>query len=509
MIDLDSASKAELNEIVQECYVDRKFACKILFPELFELPFSEKIHDKIFDMIQSGVQKGAIAAPRGIGKTSIVNIAIPGTEILFRTSKFIVPVSATNTLAVMQSENLKFELKSNDNIRKLFGNLESRQFSKEQWTANNFEDSRFPGTCVMPRGAGQQVRGLNYFGMRPDFLIVDDLEDPEQTDSEEQRAKKLKWFYADLLKTVPRYKKDWRVFVIGTILHEDSLLNNLLESPDWESELLELCDDNLESHWPEFIPTADIKKDYAEHERLNMLDVWYRENRNLPGVRGLSGFDAKDWVEYNELDPNDDFHKRGHLPTAVIVDPAKTVTLNSAESAIVCVSVDVEQGVLWWRETLGLKLHPDELYDVAHDMAVRRNADIIAVEETSLNEFITKPFTDLLARRGWRGQFLPLKARGKKEERIRALVPYSRQGQMRFNKGSCERLKAQLLGFPRSKLVDVSDAAAYVVKLMEEGHLEIGFLSDDQYNSPDTIAAELRLLDRLDRQPAIDSFRII
>ena len=139
----------------------------------------------------------------------------------------------------------------------------------------------------------------------------------------------------------------------------------------------------------------------------------------------VNGYDAGDWTGYDENDPLDDFHARGHLPTAVIVDPAKTVTMHSAESAIVGVSVDTEQNLLWWRQTLGLKIHPDELYDMAADMAIRINADVIAVEVTSLHEFITQPMKDHLATRGWKGEFIELHATGKKEDRIMSLVSYS------------------------------------------------------------------------------------
>jgi|APSaa5957512576_1039674.scaffolds.fasta_scaffold09008_2 hypothetical protein len=509
-MDISSASKAELKEIAYECMNDRKFACKTLFPERFELPFSEAIHDKIFDMIKSGVKKGAIAAPRGIGKTSIVNIALPATELLYRESKFIVPVSATASSAVMQSESLKWELRSNPIIKGLFGNMESAEypFNKELWTAANFEGQRFPGTGVMPRGAGQQIRGLNYYGMRPDFIIVDDLEDPQKMDSEEQRKKKLKWFYADLLKAIPRHKP-WRIFVIGTILHEDSLLNNLLESPDWESEMLELCDEKNVSNWPQFISDKEVQEEYDEHNRLNMLDVFYREYRNLAGADGLNGYDAGDWTDYDENDPLDDFHARGHLPTAVIVDPAKTVTMHSAESAIVGVSVDTEQNLLWWRQTLGLKIHPDELYDMTADMAIRINADVIAVEVTSLHEFITQPMKDHLATRGWKGEFIELHATGKKEDRIMSLVSYSRQKRMRFNKGMCERLKGQLLAAPRAKLVDVSDAAGYITKLMAEGQMEFGLRDMGDYDSSETIQAEMDEIGRFDSEEPLQSFRII
>lgn len=505
--DITTASKAEVKDIMAECINDRALACKVLFPERFELPFSEKIHGKIFDMINSGVQRGAIAAPRGIGKTTVVNVAIPATEILFRSAKYIVPISATNTMAVQQSESLKWELMTNERIKKLFGNMQSNMFSKEQWTADNFrDDPRFPGTGVMPRGAGQQVRGMNYYGVRPDFIIVDDLEDPQHMDSEDQRLKKKTWFNADVRRAVARYKKDWRIFVIGTILHEDSLLNGLLESPDWESEMLELCDDDLVSNWPAYMSDADVKREYDEAVRDNMVDVFYRENRNLPGAKEAAGFKADDFMQYNESDITDPFHRIKDMPTAILIDPSKTVKMESAETGITGVGFDTIGNGIYVRDSLGLKLHPDEIYDVAIDMAFRLKADVIAVEVTSLNLFITNPLKNRMKERGYYGQLIELKAVGKKEDRIRAMVKYYRQHQVYHNTSRCGPVESQLLSFPRGRRVDVIDALAYFIPLMEDGELEFGPADwDEENDDPELEYAELEE----DYDPVVEYERII
>ncbi|MEM6852801.1 MAG: hypothetical protein AAF593_00145 [Planctomycetota bacterium] len=59
---------------------------------------------------------------------------------------------------------------------------------------------------------------------RPSLIIGDDLEELEQTMSDEQRRKTLDWFHKTLMKTGTL---ETNVVVIGTILHYDSLLANL------------------------------------------------------------------------------------------------------------------------------------------------------------------------------------------------------------------------------------------------------------------------------------------
>ena len=159
----------EIEELMAQCYSSTKVAANVLFPERVTRAFTS-IHEQLFQLLDDDKhQKVVIAAPRGFGKTTLNTIIYPAKKILFREKRFIMPVSATATSAQTQGENLKRELLSNVDIARLFGPMKSQIFSKEQWvTANDI--------MVMPRGAGQQVRGQLYKSHRPDLIIVDELE---------------------------------------------------------------------------------------------------------------------------------------------------------------------------------------------------------------------------------------------------------------------------------------------------------------------------------------------
>jgi hypothetical protein len=216
------AEDQALQDVLVSCYRSTRMSCKALFAERFNLPFSS-LHEQIFTILDDdSIQLAAIAAPRGFGKTSIVNLAYPAKKILFKEKHFIVPISCTATQAVMQSENLKRELLQNPAIVELFGSLKSDTFSKECWITQT-------GIMILPRGAGQQVRGILHMHYRPDLIICDDLENSESVMNDELRQKLKEWFFADVCNSVNRSKKDWKIIVIGTILHEDSLLANLIE----------------------------------------------------------------------------------------------------------------------------------------------------------------------------------------------------------------------------------------------------------------------------------------
>lgn len=506
MIELSTASSNDLKDILADCFNSTAVLAKTLFPERFELPFAEKIHNKIFEIIDDwSIQRCAIAAPRGCGKTSITNLVVPARNILFRESKYIVPVSCTSTQAVQQSESLKYELMTNEDIVRLFGSMKSGEFSKEQWRAENGwtpEGSNrvFPGTGVMPRGAGQQIRGLLYLGFRPDLIIVDDLEDPENIDSEEMRLKKRRWFFADLCKAIARYKKDWRIIVLGTILHQDSLIARLLEDPDWESVTLELCDDNLKSNWPEFMSDKEIKREYDEAKRQGMIDVFYRENRNMAVSKETAGFKAEYFKYYEEGE--EDLNNDPNSVTVVIIDPAKTVKMESAETGIVGWTCNMLNQKMYVRDCIGEKLYPDQVYDEALKMAERLNAQAIGIEVTSLEEFILQPFKNEMLRRGLHFEVIELKARGGqggkgkgKEMRVRSLVYVYRQGLVYHNESACVALESQLLSFPHAKRWDLMDAAAYIIEILEKGLMYMS-PKEGEEESADSIEAEYLALEK-------------
>lgn len=445
----------DIEDVMAQCFASTKIAAKTLFPDRVSRPFTS-IHDVLFDLMDDPTkQKVCIAAPRGFGKTTLNTIIHPAKKILFQEKHFIMPVSATASSAVAQGENLKRELLSNVDIIRFFGPMKSDVFSKEQWvTANDI--------MVMPRGAGQQVRGQLYKNYRPDLIIIDDLETTEGTASEDQRKKLKEWFYSDLCNCVDRSKNDWKIIMIGTVLHEDALLVELLDDPEWHSVRLEICDDNFNSHWPDFMSSEACKTLYNEYKAKGQADVFFREYRNLP----ISTEDATFKTDYFQDYADSDLKGR-FLKYVVIVDPAKTVQMHSADSAIVCWAVDQDGRKLYFVDCVAGKFRPDDLYNEMFDMVERWKATILAVEVTSLNEFITQPIKNEMRVRGVFPRFVELNARGKKEDRIAALAPFYRLGYIYHNPRVASKLESQLMGFPRSKLWDVMDAAAYIVELME------------------------------------------
>lgn len=485
----------QFKNLLTECFSSTKKSCKVFFPERFTRPFTPD-HDRIFELLDDdSKQLVAIAAPRGYGKSTTVDLGYPAKKILFQEKKYIIPVSNTADLAIERAEDLKNEIVNNTTIATLFGPMESNSFSMKGWVTST-------GIKVLPRGAGQQVRGRLHQGHRPDLIIVDDLEDSESVQSEEQRAKLKSWFFSDLVNSVDRSRNDWKIVVIGTILHEDSLLMNLLDDPEWASIRLQLCDENYNSLWPEFMPSEDVKKLAENFASRGLLHVFFMEYMNSIHPQDAP-FQSRYFDYYDEKDF--DFNSSEYI-TVIIVDPAKTVNMSSAFSAIVGITVNMKKNAIYFRDCINERLHPEQIYEAAINMGRQLGSSIIACEVTGLSEFITYPFKNAISRSGFGFEFKELKAKGgtaavKKADRIKALVPFYRQGLVYHNRNICGPLEMQLLSYPRSKYWDVMDGFAYIVELLELGTMYMHPLQqkelEDEY-------------DELYYEPALeDDWRII
>ena len=378
---------------------------------------------------------------------------------------------------------------TNKDIKRIFGSVKTRaagkdemeeQFSKKAWVAFD--------TFILPRGAGQQVRGVIFKNDRPGLIIIDDLEDKKKVLNPDLREELQTWLHADVLEAIPQLHMNWKVVYIDTLKHEAALLQHVLDAEDWDSVRLESCNDDLKSVAPHFVSDETIAKKWDVAVKSGQTDTFYQEHRNLPISSKDSAFKAEYFHYYNlphdsgkgEQDlliMDSDIQADHHIETVVILDPAKTVKIHSAESAIIGIGIDLQNARLYVRDVVSEKMYPDEIYDAMFGMAKNLGAKIIGVEETSLNEFIKQPIKNEMFRRGIFYELIWLQARGGtgtekgKTLRVKELVPFYRMGYVFHNKmcAGVTQLEQQLLMFPRSALWDIMDALAYIIQLMEKG----------------------------------------
>lgn len=506
MINVDT--KAELEDLHLDCMTNTQSMARTFFPHSFSRPFS-KDHYKVFNLLDDDTKRLlAMALPRGYGKTTTVGKPFVARKVLYRDVRYVLYISCTSKKAIRDVKNLATELTTNQDIIKAFGNIQG-----DKWAENSGELETSTGILIEGLGAGSQIRGRLYNDQRPDLIIIDDLEDPEAVRSDDRRGYLKEWFFSDLLGAIDL--KTTRVVVIGTILADNSLLADLLSeatdvSEDDEepveltlaerSELfttlrLEAFDDNLKSNWPEYMTDEQVAAKYKAYERRGLLDVLFREYRNLP-IAAATALFKRDNFKYYKAE--DDGKLTRVCENLVIVDPAKTLQLTSAYTAVVGWGFDSQHNRLYFRDCVNRRMSPDDTYKEAADMADRIGARVIAVKVTSLNMYISYPFKTYLATRKRYYEFVEIKERGDKDERIGALAPFYNIGCVYHNDSLQVRgaYETQLLRHPKGKYKDVADAAADIVPLLDLGERFFTRQLEEE-ESKESIEAEYKELEKV------------
>lgn len=487
-------SPEAIEELIAPCIDDTAETAVTLFQEHITRPFCP-LHRTILDLLDdSNKRLVAIAAPRGFGKTTLIGLCFIARQTLFRHAPYIVYISATATEAAQKVKTLARELLENDLIRELFGDLKSSKWAEEKGEIELSGPDGVPFCFIQAKGAGNQIRGLKWGKHRPSLFLVDDLESKDEAQSEENRKKLKKWFFGDLLGAMDNSDNSKsRLVLIGTVVHQDSLLSNLIDektdldfdSPDKEelnalmknkesfhTVRLEACDDNYESIWPEFISTESIRARAEAYRQRGLLDIFFMEFRNMVIAGEAATFQQSMFRYYSE--GSAEFVgelKAGQLETVIIIDPAKTANTQSAFTAICAVGFNSTKGRIYFRDSINARLLPDEIFTKALEMAKRFNTPNIGIEVTGLNNFITYPFQQFIAQNRSYINLIEIKAIKAKDLRVAALAPLYRMGAVYHNEDLHVRgsLEAQLLSFPYSKYWDVMDCFANCIDMFDIG----------------------------------------
>ncbi len=187
----------------------------------------------------------AVAAPRGHAKSTLVSLAYVLWCLLFQKEPFVLLVSATAEQAGKLLDHVKRQIETNPLLRSDFPHLVGSR-APRPWRKDSIlipsppsAGSAIPsegsaGSLLTSYSAGQNLRGARHERNRPTLIVCDDLEDKIQVASQEQRVKTSDWFASTLLKAG---SPSTNVVVVGTVLHHDALLANLMDprlSPGWD-----------------------------------------------------------------------------------------------------------------------------------------------------------------------------------------------------------------------------------------------------------------------------------
>lgn len=177
-------------------------------------------------------RREVIAAPRANAKTTFKLLIKAIHAIVYGYESFILIVAHSAPEAIDKAREILDELEHNERLIQVYGHhAPVRGKGPGQWGHKSFITRG--GVMVKARSRGQQLRGIKHKSNRPSLVICDDIESLDGVLSPEQRLKTRHWFYKDLMK-IGQVDGSTNITVIGTCLHPESLLSELLNTPGFQ-----------------------------------------------------------------------------------------------------------------------------------------------------------------------------------------------------------------------------------------------------------------------------------
>ncbi|MCP4594582.1 MAG: hypothetical protein GY842_27950, partial [bacterium] len=259
------------------------------------LKFS-RMHQELFaalaDLMNKRAGRLAVAAPRGHAKSTIVSLAYVLWCVLYEHEKLVLLVSATAEQVVLLLKTIKDELQQNSALLEDFPEIcrpKGTPGQPKPWRNNRIMLPN--GAMISAYGAGQGLRGAKNESHRPGLIIVDDIENYEQVIHEEQRHKLREWFSGTLLHAG---HPGTNVVVVGTVLHHDSLLANLVNPKDgrgWTGLIYKAVEQPSDRPdlWETWSAIFRGKEEYEGQVGTDAAEAFFELNRDemLQGTRVL------------------------------------------------------------------------------------------------------------------------------------------------------------------------------------------------------------------------------
>lgn len=412
--------------------------------------------------------KTAVAAPRGNAKSMVTSVIFVLWCICFRKKRHIVIISDTDSQSMKFLLTIKNELENNSRLLEDFPEACGKS---RDWRVGDIVTKN--DIALETYGMGGAIRGTTYKSIRPDLVIMDDIENDEHVLTPEQRKKATDFLNKKILKLG---NKDTDYFFIGTILHYDSLLSKTLRNPGWYSKkfkaVIQWSESSLWDEWERIFTDlsnanreSESRKFVAAHEEemIGDTEVLWPEHEpyiDLMEMRVSEGRGAFNSEKQNEpIDPDeatfceDDIQyfdeKETTAKIKVIVgsvDPSMGKTSKSNYSAIITLAKD-QDGYLYVLDADIKRRTPDKIIDDILAYHVKRDYSLFTVESVAFQEF----FKDqLLVESRKKGVYIPakgIKTRQDKRLRIESLQPLIKSGTLKFKRTQTTLIN-QLLHFP-------------------------------------------------------------
>ncbi len=312
---------------------DGNFFIEFFIPEQLEFPVPQLHKDIWVRLTDQKKDRVLLAIPRDHAKTTLAKLSVVW-HFLFTGHTFGLYLTNTSASAINACRDI-MDYMQTPNFVSTFGPISIIKSSETDglWIFEIDLGNNNIKTCILrATGANQKMRGINIRNTRPDFAVVDDVEDLENTATPAMQKQLDKWLMGTFMKALSRNRK---VLWLGNILRKTSLLYRFSKWEVWNPVVfgaitIDRTTGELVPLWSDRWSLADLKIDFMEYQELQLVETWMCEMMNMPG-RGANGFQAENF-NYAILPAPDDLQA-----AFITIDPAFGLTKSEHDRTAIVV----------------------------------------------------------------------------------------------------------------------------------------------------------------------------
>lgn len=193
--------------------------------------------------------------------------------------------------------------KSEDNAKTLLGDIQAElQYNQryihdfgEQYNVGSWEEGEFvtrSEVAFFARGRGQSPRGLRYRSHRPDYVIVDDLDDDELVESPDRVNKLFDWLRSALFGTLDGGRG--RFIMVGNLIAKNSVLARWCDIKSVHVTRVNIYDNRGRVSWAAKWTPQEVK----DIEAVVGYRAFQKEYMNNPIIEGA--IFRNEWIRWGK-----------------------------------------------------------------------------------------------------------------------------------------------------------------------------------------------------------------
>lgn len=193
--------------------------------------------------------------------------------------------------------------KSEDNAKTLLGDIQAElQYNQryihdfgEQYNVGSWEEGEFvtrSEVAFFARGRGQSPRGLRYRSHRPDYVIVDDLDDDELVESPDRVNKLFDWLRSALFGTLDGGRG--RFIMVGNLIAKNSVLARWCDIKSVHVTRVNIYDNRGNVSWAAKWTPQEVK----DIEAVVGYRAFQKEYMNNPIIEGA--IFRNEWIRWGK-----------------------------------------------------------------------------------------------------------------------------------------------------------------------------------------------------------------